>query len=105
MTLLFYRGAVKRVMIVIQFFTTLRDFLKTNQLSISAEEKSILELLQDCEAKTSKPFIHKLLDKDGAILPGSMILVNGRNVHSLQGSQTIVRNGEKVVIFPPAGGG
>ena len=92
-------------MIVINFFTTLRDLLKTSQISIPAEKKSILELLQDCETKTSKPFIHKLLDKDGAILLGSMILVNGRNVHSLQGSQTIVRNGDEVAIFPPAGGG
>ena len=92
-------------MIVINFFAALRDFLKTRQISILAEEKSVLELLRYCEAKTSKLFIHKLVDKDGAIVPGSMILVNGRNVMNLQGIQTIVKDGAKVAIFPSAGGG
>lgn len=92
-------------MIVINFFATLREFLKTKQIRILAEEKSVLELLQYCEEKISKPFIYKLLDKDGTILPGTMILVNGRNVFHLQGPQTIIRNGANVAIFPPAGGG
>ncbi|NPV88142.1 hypothetical protein HPY42_01265 [Coprothermobacteraceae bacterium] len=38
------------------------------------------------------------------ILPGTIILVNGKNVIHLQGLQTALEPG-KVVIFPPAGGG
>ena len=92
-------------MIVIHFFAMLREFLKTKQIRIPAEEKSVLELLQYCETKTSKSFLYKLVDQDGAIRPDSMILVNGRNVLNLQGIQTIVKDGSNVAIFPPAAGG
>ena len=92
-------------MIHVNFFATLRVFLKTKQVRISANELNMFELLQQCEAKVSKPFLHKLVDEEGNIRPGTMILVNGQNVLHLQGLHTIVRNGADIALFPPGGGG
>lgn len=92
-------------MINVNFFGTLRTFVKTKQVRISADELSVFELLQECEAKVSKPLLNKLIDKNGNIRPGTVILVNGQNVFHLQGLHTIVRNGADIAIFPPGGGG
>jgi molybdopterin synthase sulfur carrier subunit len=92
-------------MITVNFFTTLRIFLNTNQVIIQAPEMSVNELLRRSEDLVSKRFLHKLLNQDGQILPGVMILVNGRNILHLEGVNTIVKGGDVVAIFPPGGGG
>jgi MoaD family protein len=33
------------------------------------------------------------------------VLVNGRNIHLLDGSDTVLHDGDEVVILPPAAGG
>ena len=92
-------------MITVNFFTTLRIFLNTSQAIIQTTEMSVKELLRKSEELVSKRFLHKLLNQDGQILPGVMILVNGRNVLHLEGVNTIVKGGDVVAIFPPGGGG
>lgn len=92
-------------MIHVNFFATLRMFLKTKQVRISANELTMFELLQQCEAQVSKQFLQKLIDEEANIRPGTMILVNGQNILHLRGLHTIVRNGADIAIFPPGGGG
>lgn len=89
------------LMIIVNFFKHLRTTLGSKQLRIHANEISILELLQQCETQLSKSFLDLLINPEGKLLPGMLILVNGQNVLNLQGIQTIVRNGANVAIFPP----
>lgn len=86
-------------MIIVNFFATLRTFLKMKQVRIHADEVRIIDLLQQCETKTPQPFLHKLIDKNGNLIPGTMILVNGQNVINLQGVRTVVRKGANVALF------
>ena len=88
-------------MIIVNFFTTLRSYLKSRQARIYAEDINILELLQRCEIETGKALVSKLITEDGTLIPGVMILINGQNILHLQGIRTIVRNGADVAIFPP----
>jgi molybdopterin synthase sulfur carrier subunit len=97
-------------MITINFFTILRLMLKTGEIHLdSIQESSILEVLQKAEAivseKTSKKFMFKLLDEDGHIKRGTMILINGKNILDTDGLNTIVRDGDALALFPPGGGG
>ncbi len=87
-------------MITVNFFTTLRSVVKTKQVRIHTTEICILDLLKQCETKTAASFLHKLVDKDGNLIPGTMILVNGQNVLNLHGVRTVVRNGADVALFP-----
>jgi molybdopterin synthase sulfur carrier subunit len=67
------------------------------------------------EGSTISDLIHKLgrrfpgalqeLCKDGRVAPLVNILLNGRNILHLDGVCTILRPGDLVAIFPPAGGG
>ena len=97
-------------MITVDFFTTLRLFLKTREIEIdSIKESSILDILQKAESivfeKTSKKFLFKLLDEEGKIKRGTLILINGKNILDTDGLDAIVRNGDTVALFPPGGGG
>ncbi|MBD3307419.1 MoaD/ThiS family protein [candidate division KSB3 bacterium] len=92
-------------MILVNFFATLRSYLHTRQIKVPAEEIRLQALLAYCETKTPKPFLFKLLDEDGHILAGTMILVNGQNVLHLDGLNTLVRDGANIALFPPGGGG
>ena len=97
-------------MITVNFFTILRLFLKIREIHIdSLQEVPILTVLQKAEEivfeKTSKKFMFKLLDEDGKIKRGTMILINGKNVLDTDGLDTIVSDGDMIALFPPGAGG
>jgi len=92
-------------MIKIKFFTLLKLYLKISEIDIDAQKTSIRNLLFLINEKVEKNFIHKLIDDDGNLLRGTIILLNGRNIHHLKKLDTIVKNGDEVDLFPPGGGG
>lgn len=47
-----------------------------------------------------------LFDPDsGAVLPYVRIMVNGRTIQYLQGMKTLLKEGDEVLLLPPASGG
>lgn len=92
-------------MINVNFYTTLRLYLKRKELSLNEKEISVRALLEKCQAKTPKKFMQKLIDENGEMKQGTIILINGQNVHHLDKLDTIVKDGDKVALFPPGGGG
>lgn len=93
------------IMITVNFFTTLRIFVNTKQVKLPAANLTVIELLQKCEQHLSKRFVHKLLTPDGQIIAGTLVLVNGQHIAHLDGTQTLVKDGDEVALFPPGGGG
>ena len=84
--------------------------LKIGEITINAvHESSILDILQQAEEivseKTSQKFLFKLLDEQGNIKNGTLILINGRNILDTDRLDSIVRDGDTVALFPPGGGG
>lgn len=97
-------------MITVNFFTILRLFLQIKELHLDGiHESPVCDVLRKVEdmifEKTSKKILFKLLDKDGNIKGGTLILINGKNVLDTNGLNTIVRDGDTVALFPPGGGG
>jgi len=92
-------------MITVKFFTLLRLLVKIRELKIDGDNLKITELLHICEDSITTKFIHKLLDDDDKLLQGTIILVNGKNIHHLQKEKTIVKDRDLVELFPPGGGG
>lgn len=74
-------------------------------MTIAAKDSDVSALLKECETLTSKRFVHKLIDQKGNIIPGTMILIDGINIHHLGGTTADVRDGAVVSVFPPGGGG
>lgn len=93
-------------MIHIQFYSLLRLLLKREKLDLpSITDEKIAQLLQRIQQQVSTPFIHKLLDDQGKMHAGTIIMVNRRNIHHLKGLDTPVSDGDLVALFPPGAGG
>ena len=91
-------------MIRVKFFTTLRIHLGITELDCTAVS-TVRSLLQECERRSSKPFLFKLIDEAGAPVTGAIILRNGQNIHHLDGLDTALSDGDEIALFPPGGGG
>ena len=92
-------------MIEIRFFSLIRMHLGINKTEIESASIPILELLQKIEKQIGKKFLDQLIDAEKQILPGTMILINGRNIVHLNGTESIVQDNDEISIFPPGGGG
>jgi len=93
-------------MITVKFFSLIRLLIKQNELILPKElDITVRNLLIKAQQSISTAFLHKLIDDNGDMITGTIILINGRNVHHLQNLDTIVEDGDIVSLFPPGGGG
>jgi molybdopterin synthase sulfur carrier subunit len=93
-------------MVQIQFFSLLRILLEQERMELPAVEgETIAQLLKRVQQQLPTPFMHKLLNEDGSMHAGTIILVNRHNIHHLEGLQTPVRDADVVAMFPPGAGG
>ena len=90
---------------MVKFYGLLRRQLQTQAIEIEATQLSVMELLLRAEQKTGQNFLAELLDREKKMLTGTMILVNGENIRLRQNLETLVRGGDSVDLFSPAGGG
>lgn len=93
-------------MVHLQFYSLLRMLLKQEKMELPAVEgETVAQLLERIQQQLPTPFLHKLLDEDGSMYPGTIILVNRHNIHHLEKLQTPVRDTDVVALFPPGAGG
>lgn len=93
-------------MVRVKFFGTLRMLLKLKETSVEVQNKiTVRKLLEVLQGRIKENFLEKLIDQDGNIIPGTIILVNKKNIFHLNLLDTIVNDNDEVVIFPPGAGG
>lgn len=62
-------------------------------------------LFDELAGRYGDDFLEGLQNTEGDLSTGVIVLVNGVNVHSLQGLDTKLEPQDTVAIFPPIGGG
>jgi len=93
-------------MIKVKFFTLLRLYLDIDELDIEADQVNVRSLLDMVCEKIGNEMVHKkLLDADGSLLTGTIILKNGHDILHMDELDTIIENGDSVSLFTPGGGG
>lgn len=93
-------------MIQVQFFSLLRLLLKQEKLELPAvENEDVSQLLQRIQQQLPTPFLHKLIDDDGKLHAGTIILINRRNILHIEGLQSTISDSDVVAMFPPGAGG
>ena len=93
-------------MIQIQFYSLLRLLLKQEKLELGAiENETVGQLLDRVQRQISTPFLHKLVDCEGQLHTGTIILINRHNIHHLDGLDSKVKAGDVIAFFPPGAGG
>jgi molybdopterin synthase sulfur carrier subunit len=89
----------------IEFFATLRLALGVASIEIElSSPKTIREIIKIASDKLGTDIEPKLFEGD-KIRRGTMILVNGKNIHHINGLDTMIHPGDRIAVFPPAGGG
>jgi molybdopterin synthase sulfur carrier subunit len=91
--------------IQVKIFATLRLKLGISGLEIESEQPmTVLMLLESVSRKINVDIIPELV-KDGEIMVGTIILINGKNVLHAEKLETLITEDCEVSVFPPAGGG
>ena len=89
----------------VKLFATLRMHLGVASVSIeTAEPPTVTELIRKVSDTLGEDIAEFLLESDGTLQMGTMILLEGHNIRHLDGLETPV-DVPQVAIFPPAGGG
>lgn len=88
---------------IVRFYASLRDVTGTKEARI-AGCKTVGELLKRMCDKYGKAF-EDLLLRDGSLIVGVMVLVNGTHIAHLQGLDTLLSDDCVVDVFPPVAGG
>ncbi len=92
--------------VTVKFFTTLREITGKREEEIkSSRDLTVDELLQDLSKKYGRRFKDYVYDETGDVRSYLQFLVNGRSVTTMQGFKTKLREGDRVAIIPPVGGG
>lgn len=92
-------------MITVKFFSLIRLLLKQNELILEGKDLSIREVLEKAQAEIPIKFLFKLLDREGQLLHGTIIMINGKNVFHLDKLDSMVKDNDIISLFPPGGGG
>jgi molybdopterin synthase sulfur carrier subunit len=90
----------------VKFYSLFKINLKSSGTDYELEKEiDIFRLIKKLDQDFDGYFTKKLLDENGSIAPGSIILVNGHNVIHLEGLSTKIDNDDVVTLFPPSAGG
>lgn len=82
----------------VNFYSTLRDETGKISTELDYEQISINALIESFNIKDH-------IVKNNEIMPGTVILLNGKNIAHLNGLDTIAKKNDTVDFFPPAAGG
>ena len=92
--------------VTIQAYASLGDILGSRNLKVFTSATTVEELVGFLAEQHGQSFRDKLMDSKAKTLKGSFrILVNGRDIESLNGLETKISEGDKILFFPPVGGG
>jgi len=92
--------------ITVKFFTSLRELTGKGQEEMEVPGViTVEELLKQLSRKYGQQFSEYVYDKKGNVRSYLQFLINGRGITTLRGFETRLKEGDRVAIIPPVGGG
>lgn len=89
-------------------FATLRNIARTREIDIPSPRdiESLLKILSEMYGKTfDREIWLERPENLRGLIPGVIILVNGRHYAHLEGLATLLNEEDSVSLFPPVAGG
>jgi MoaD family protein len=90
--------------VAVKSFADLRDVIE-NEVQVELIEGETIAGLLGALCNDHAGLRNALFDPSGMIRPYVNILKNGRNIHFLNGLETLLSEGDVIALFPPAAGG
>lgn len=92
--------------ITVKFFTVLREITGKREDELEFSSSIIMdELLDYLSQKYGRQFTDYVYNASGKPRGYLQFLVNGKSITTLKGFRTRLKEGDKVAIIPPVGGG
>ena len=88
----------------VDFYATLRLVAREPGTEIGTVE-NVRHLIEELAGRYGDDFRKGLLTPEGDLSAGAIVLVNGVNVHALEGLDTRLGKNDVISMFPPIGGG
>lgn len=91
---------------IINFYATLRPIAGQKRVEFELPEATTVKELLSAVVTRFPAMRRELLDEHGELYPHVHLFVNGRDTPYLEhAANTVIREGDKVDIFPAVGGG
>ena len=90
----------------VKFFATLREIVGEWNIELSLPEGTTVdEVLRGLVKQYGERFRNYVYDEKGVIHDYLIFLVNGESISAMKGFETILSEGDSLIILPPIGGG
>ncbi len=90
----------------VKFLSGLKEVVKKESADVSINEGNTVEDLLKCLCDQFGESLRSLIFKNGASIAGNLIIfVNGRNVATLKGIKTELRDKDFIILSTPVAGG
>lgn len=95
------------ITVTVRTILTIKKILGKGEVELSVPEKSTLgELLTTLVNRWGDELAIQLFEPESAsVRPYIRLMVNGRDIAFLNRTQTVLQNGDEVLILPPVSGG
>jgi len=90
----------------VRLFTTLRELVGKRRVELQLPNGATVQTLLDRLSELyGHSFTSYIYDEEGKLRNYLQLLLNGENIRNLGGLQTRLKEGDTLIILPPAGGG
>jgi molybdopterin synthase sulfur carrier subunit len=92
--------------VTVRGYASFVELLGPSDFEVDSDAETVGSLIGFLAERFNPRLRELLLDSaTRGVLKGNKILVNGRDVDFLQGLETRIKDGDRIVLFPPTGGG
>jgi len=89
----------------VRLFANLRELAGQRAVVEETHSGVSVEVLQKICERFGAKFRQQIMDKRGQPNENVKVLLNGHNIVFLNGTETRLKDGDVIAIFPPVGGG
>jgi molybdopterin synthase sulfur carrier subunit len=89
----------------VRIFATLRPLVGAKEVEVDVKAGDTVGNMLEKLTAEYPALKERALDADGNLQSSINVFVNGRNIKFLDGLNSPIREGDRLALFPPVGGG